>query len=70
MIQQARSETFVPLHQAASRLGVPAAWLKAEAHAGRVPHLKAGRRILFSTEAAERALLARAQGEEGPADGS
>ena len=42
------------------RLRLPAAWLRAEAEARRIPSLRAGRRLLFSVEAVERALLDRA----------
>jgi hypothetical protein len=54
-------ETFLPLKQAASQLGVPAAWLRREALAGRVPCLRARRRLLFNLAAAEAALLARSR---------
>ncbi|MCG3127422.1 MAG: hypothetical protein CHACPFDD_02282 [Phycisphaerae bacterium] len=54
------SEVFLPLHRAASRLGVPATWLRTEALAGRVPHLRVGRRLLFNPAAVEEALLHRA----------
>jgi hypothetical protein len=47
----------------ARRLGLPAAWLKAEAKAGRIPSLRAGRRLLFNPEAVERVLLERAAKE-------
>lgn len=53
-------EAFLPLRRAAARLGVPAAWLRAEAHAGRVPHLRVGRRLLFNTAAVEAVLSDRA----------
>jgi hypothetical protein len=53
-------ETFVPLASAAIRLGVPMAWLLAEAKAGRVPYLPAGRRMLFNIALVEKALLERA----------
>ncbi|RMF85051.1 MAG: DNA-binding protein [Planctomycetota bacterium] len=56
-------ETFLPLRRAAARLGVPAAWLRAEAHAGRVPHLRVGRRLLFNTAAVEAVLSDRAARE-------
>ena len=51
---------FIPLRKAAASLGVPASWLEAEAKAGRIPHLKAGRRLLFNPAAVERVLLDRA----------
>jgi hypothetical protein len=53
-------ETFVPLHIAATKNGVPVAWLKAEAEAKRVPFLKAGKRFLFNCDSLKRALLERA----------
>lgn len=52
------------LRMTARTLGVPAYWLRAEALAGRVPALKAGRKLLFDHEAVEEALLARAGGEK------
>lgn len=55
------SEPFLPLRQTATRLGVPAAWLRSEAQAGRVPHLRVGRRLLFNPEAVEAVLLKRAR---------
>ena len=53
-------EAFISLRRAAGRLGVPSAWLRNEAHAGRVPHLRIGRRLLFNVQAVELALLQRA----------
>ena len=53
-------QTFITLHVLARRLGLPAAWLKAEALAGRIPSLKAGRRMMFEPDAVERALRQRA----------
>ena len=46
-------------------LGVPAAWLRSEAEAGRVPYLRAGRRLLFNLAEVERSLLERARREQG-----
>ena len=54
-------ESFVSLQCAAARLGVPTAWLREEAQANQVPHLRAGRRILFNIETVERALIERAK---------
>lgn len=51
---------FVPLRQVAISLGVPASWLEAEAKAGRIPHLQAGRRLLFNLAVVEQALFDRA----------
>jgi hypothetical protein len=51
----------LPLGMTARLLRVPAAWLRAEAEAGRIPHLKAGRVFLFDPETVERVLLERAR---------
>lgn len=56
---------FVSLEQAAPRVGLPYDWLKAEAKAGRIPHIKAGRRILVHLDELEKALRQRATGEGG-----
>ena len=61
-------EKFLPLHVLAMRLGIPAAWLKSEADAGRIPSLQAGRRRLFDLEAVRETLLARSV-SEGAAHG-
>lgn len=53
------SETFQSLRRAAAQVGVPAAWLRSEARAGRVPALRAGRRLLFQVEAVKSALIER-----------
>jgi len=53
-------QTFVTLHVLARRLGLPVAWLKAEAMASRIPSLKAGRRMMFESDAVARALRQRA----------
>ena len=45
----------------ARRLHVTLRWLKDEADAGRLPHIKAGDRYLFNTEAVDLALLERAK---------
>ena len=54
---------------AARHLRVSARWLRAEAEAGRVPALRAGKRFLFSREATEGELLRRARGEEAERGG-
>jgi hypothetical protein len=48
----------------ARRLGVPLTWLRAEAAAGRIPALLAGRVYLCDPDAVERALLDRARGQK------
>jgi hypothetical protein len=57
---------LAPLNVAARRLRVPFKWLRAEAEAGRVPCLRAGKQILCDIEAVEAALLERAR---RPAEG-
>jgi hypothetical protein len=41
------------------------AWLRAEAEAGRIPCLRAGRRLLFDVQAVEAALIRRAAERQG-----
>lgn len=54
----------------AKRLGVPSSWLRAEADAGRVPHLRAGGAYLFDARTVERIVGARARGETAPSSPS
>lgn len=61
---------LVSLRPLAERLKVSAAWLREEALAGRVPVLRAGRRLLFNARAVERALLDRAAHVDGAASGT
>jgi hypothetical protein len=42
---------------------LPARWLRKEALANRLPHLRVGRKVLFNIEAVRAALAARAAGE-------
>ena len=44
----------------AEALKLPQGWIKAEAEAGRLPHLKIGKRYRFNHDAVVRALAARA----------
>ena len=55
------------LNQLARRLKLPAAWIKQEVQAGRLPCLRIGKRFLFSPDAVNRTLLKRAEiaGREG-----
>jgi hypothetical protein len=52
--------SLLPLHAMARQIGVTAKWLRAEAEAGRIPHLKAGARLLFHSVTVERLLQRRA----------
>lgn len=59
----ATDKKLVLLSVAAASLGVTTKWLRSEADAGRIPHLKAGDRLLFDLETVERLLLERARGQ-------
>jgi excisionase family DNA binding protein len=48
----------------AARLRLPIRWIKAEAKAGRLPHLRVGRRWLFNEAAVRACLHVRASGGE------
>jgi hypothetical protein len=54
-------DQLVPINVAARWLRVPAQWLKEEAEAGRIPHLKAGKAVLCDLAAVEAVLLERAR---------
>jgi len=66
MSEDQKLESFVSLQGAALRLGVPMAWLRAEALAGRVPCLRAGRRLLFRVADVEHVLADRAAKDTVP----
>lgn len=53
-------DELLTLPRMARRLGVTVGWLRAEAEAGRVPHLRAGKRFLFNPAAVQQVLAARA----------
>jgi hypothetical protein len=59
------SPKLIPQGPLARGLRVPAKWLREEALAGRVPHLKTGQVILFDPETVERVLVERARQEGG-----
>ncbi len=54
---------YIPIRQTAHRLGVPTAWLKREADAGRLPCLRVGRRRMFAPDAVRAELDRRARVE-------
>lgn len=54
---------YQSIGKASQLLGVPKAWLKREADAGRLPCLRVGRRRLFAPEAVRAELERRARGE-------
>lgn len=51
---------LLTLSRIARRVGVSQQWLRAEADAGRIPCLRAGRRYLFDLDATKEALARRA----------
>ena len=55
--------TLTTIMQTASQVKVPAPWLKREAQAQRVPHLRVGRRLRFNVDAVRRHLADRAARE-------
>ena len=56
---------LLPIGPMARRLRVSVRWLRAEADAGRVPHLKAEEVFLFDPGAVEAVLVERAQRQVG-----
>jgi excisionase family DNA binding protein len=56
---------FMSAELAASRLGVPAAWLRREVEAGRITSLRAGRKLLVNPAEVEKQLLMRAEQDAG-----
>ncbi len=50
---------LLSLNELAERTGLPAAWLKREADAGRLPCIRAGRRRMFDLGAVLSALAER-----------
>jgi hypothetical protein len=53
--------SLLPLSAAARRLRVPSRWLRTEAEAGRLPHLRADDRLLFDLELVRGILLERSR---------
>jgi hypothetical protein len=63
-------KTFTSVQITAVRLGVPASWLRDEALAGRIPHLRVGRRILLNPDIVRESLVERAHQQKELADAS
>jgi hypothetical protein len=61
MIAQSR---LLPAGPMARHLRVPVRWLKAEAEAGRIPHVRAERVYLFDPESVELVLVERARNSQ------
>ncbi len=51
--------SFCSVGYVADRLGVPSTWLRSEAEAGRVPVIRAGKRMLMDLDAVRVALVKR-----------
>lgn len=68
-----KTNSLLSLRALANETGLSAEWLKNEALSGHIPHLKVGRRLMFSLQAVREALLRRASeeclDESGPSDG-
>lgn len=61
---------LLSLARMARRLGVTQDWLRAEADAGNVPCLRAGKRLLFNAAATQEALAFQAaEHRQGVTDG-
>lgn len=58
MFESSRLLTAGPM---ARRLRVPVAWLRSEAQAGRLPHVRAGQIYLFHPKSVEDVLIERAR---------
>lgn len=57
---------YRPARIVADELGVPRHWLEKEAREGRLPSLRAGRRLLFDAGAVEEALRERTKASAAP----
>ncbi|MFK7883905.1 MAG: helix-turn-helix domain-containing protein [Phycisphaerales bacterium] len=57
---QDQRPAFVAVTEAAELLGIPLAWMKREAEAGRIPAVRAGRRWLVHLERTQAILAERA----------
>jgi hypothetical protein len=55
---------FLPLSEMAEVAGVPVAWLRGQADAGKIPSLVVGSRRLFNPAAVEQALLCAAENKK------
>ncbi len=57
---------LLTLGQLSDRIGLPAAWLRREADAGRLPCIRAGRRRMFNLRAVAKALAERQAAPAAP----
>ena len=54
------TNSLYTVRELATKLRLPVGWLKTEAQASRLPHLKVGRKLWFNLSAVEEALSKRA----------
>lgn len=60
MVMETATSILLSLPGLAKALNLPETWLKAEADARRIPHLRIDKRYRFNLEAVERSLAERA----------
>ena len=60
------TQQYVPVQVAATRLGLPVAWLKAELEAGRLPGLQLKRRRVVNVDDVAQVLRERSRVEASP----
>jgi len=65
---ETEKNNLLELGAMARRAGVPVRWLKGEADAGRIPHLRAERVYLFDPQVVFDLLAERARGKEAAND--
>ena len=58
---QTSDQKLLTLRDIARVLRLSSRWVREEAEANRIPHLKAGKRLLFNRSAVEQHLLERAR---------
>ena len=53
---------FITANELANALNLPVSWIKAEAQAGRLPCIRAGRRLMFDPALVRASLAERSRG--------
>lgn len=59
------SENFLDIFRTSETLNLPAAFIRREAVAGRIPSIRIGRRFMFDVAAVRRALVAQSERANG-----
>jgi len=65
MIVGMENKTFISLQELSRRLGLPVAWLRAEAKARRIPSLRTARRLMFKIAEVESAIATQSRAKVG-----